>query len=94
MQDLGVQMCCLPGPAVSMQDGCQMDIGPYRADGYVELRASRAPDGSIVQLILESNGANWHGDAREPQYEGIDFYMRLVFGAYATSPVNMCVIVK
>lgn len=65
-----------------MQNGSQTHIGRYKADAFIELPASRAADAKRAKIVVESNGAVHHGDARVKAQQGRAFYDTPVLGAY------------
>lgn len=71
-----------------MQHGEQVVISSYKADAVIELRENHAADAGITQLILESNGSLWHGDARAEVFAGMNYYERPIRGAHALSGLS------
>ena len=77
MQNMGMHVQRSRRAASNMQVGSQAKVGPYKADALVSL--------GTKQLILESHGSIYHGDARASQFRGSRFYHNRVFGAHAWS---------
>lgn len=73
-----------------LMQGKQARVGQYySADAMVKLPASGDPAAGEAVLVIESNGAVWHGDARHSQHLGHQFYDYGVHGACSSQHLRL-----
>lgn len=74
-----------------MQVARQARIGEYYVDALIKLVADNKDGAAVQKLVVESNGALFHGDSRLPQFNGSKFFDKASFeGAHSPTFNQPC----
>lgn len=72
-----------------MQIARQVRIGEFYVDALIKLVADNKVGAAVQKLVVESNGALFHGDSRLPQFNGSKFFDKASFeGAHSPTSIS------